>query len=195
MNELAEFLGERGHEVTIISACPGRGKVIRHAHYLSRHHRRLWHPSLGKVGIIEAHSFLVTCFASLLRRRFDIVQCCSFTDAYAASLARRITGVPYVFWVNGLPPRVKYYRSLSLGGRIFTRAIQDADEIINISEFTQAYVAENYGREGVILPVPVSIDRFRFRTSETLIFPRCFVQRPLMMPEREDGFSFAPSRS
>ncbi len=35
MNELAEFLESEGHEVTIISACPGRGKVIRHAHNLS----------------------------------------------------------------------------------------------------------------------------------------------------------------
>ncbi|MBY0588214.1 glycosyltransferase family 4 protein [bacterium] len=171
MNELAEYLASRGHDVTILSAKPGRGEVLRDSAYITRHHRRLWHPSLGKVGIIEAHAFLVTCLASLLRHRFDIIQCCSFTDAFAASLARRVTGTPFVFWVNGLPPRVKYYRSLSLGGKVFTRAIQDADEVINISNFTQEYVAENYGRRGVVIPVPVAVERFPLVQGRSLDAP------------------------
>ncbi len=171
MNELAEFLSRRGHEVTVIAAKPGRGEVIEHDGYVTRHHRRLWHPALGKRGIIEAHAFLVSCLGALLRRRYDVVQCCSFTDAYAASIAKRWTGTPYVFWVNGIPPRVKYYRSLSLGGRVFTRAIRDADEVINLSEFTQSYVQENYDRQGVVLPVPVDVGRFPLSRSRDLERP------------------------
>jgi glycosyltransferase involved in cell wall biosynthesis len=171
MNELAEFLANRGHDVTVIAAKPGRGELIQHERYLTRHHRRLWHPALGQWGVIEAHAFLITCLGSLLRHRYDVVQCCSFTDAYAASLAKRWTGTPYVFWVNGIPPRVKYYRSLSLGGRIFSRAIRDADEVINLSEFTQSYVRENYDRDGVVLPVPVAVERFPVSRNRDLQSP------------------------
>lgn len=171
MNELAEYLTKQGHEVTVISAKPGAGEAHRDYGYLTQTHRRLWHPSLAKAGVIEAHAFLVSCLAALVRGKYDLVQCCSFTDAYAAALARRVTGTPYVFWVNGLPPRVKYYRSLSLGGRIFTAAIRQADEVINISEFTQEYVAENYGRSGIVVPVPVRVERFPVNHQRDLTHP------------------------
>ena len=160
MNELAEFLAHRGHSVTVVSAKPGRGSSHREFGYTTKNYRRLWHPALGAVGVLEAHAFLATCLAELLRCRYDLVHCCSFTDAYAASLARRATGAPYVFWVNGLPPRVKYYRSLSLGGRVFRAAVRRADEVVNISDFTQEYVERNYGRSGIVVPVPVRLDRF-----------------------------------
>jgi phosphatidylinositol alpha-mannosyltransferase len=164
LNELAFFLAGRGHEVTVIAAKPGPKEVRVERGYRTICHRRLWHPALGRVGVLEFHAFLLTALASLTRKRYDIVHCCTFTDAYAASLARRITGVPYVFWVNALPPRVRYFRSVTLKGAVLRRAVRQADEVIALSRYMQHDFANRFGRGGVVMPVPVDTDRFRLRT-------------------------------
>lgn len=163
INELAFYLGQRGHEVTIISAKPGSGEVIRQANYTTLCHRRLWHPVLAKAGVLEFHAFLPVALYSLLRGRYEVVHCCTFTDAYAASLAREITGTPYVFWVNGLPPRVRYFRSVTLRGAVFKRAIQKADAVIAFSVYVEKYIEQRWGKHCVRLPVPVDTDKFPLR--------------------------------
>lgn len=160
LNELARFLGRRGHDVTVISGKPGRTEVRQDDGYTTICHRRLWHPALGRAGVLEFHAFLLTALGSLLRRRYDIVHCCTFTDAYAASLARRLTNVPYVFWVNALPPRVRYFKSVTLKGAVFRRAIRQADEVISLSRYMQSDFARRFGRGGIVLPVPVDTERF-----------------------------------
>ncbi len=163
MNELAFYLGQRGHEVTIISAKPGPGEVIHHANYTTLCHRRLWHPLFAKAGVLEFHAFLPVALYSLLRNRYEVVHCCTFMDAYAAYLARELTGTPYVFWVNGLPPRIRYFRSITLRGAVFKRAIQKADAVIAFSAYVEAYIGQRWGRSCVRLPVPVDTNKFRFR--------------------------------
>ena len=160
INELADYLTRQGHEVTIISAHPGRTKRISDRGYRTIHYRRLWHPSFQKIGLLEFHAFFVTTLQALLRERFDIVHCCTFMDAYAADWARQFTGVPYVFLINGIPPRAKYYRSLTLKGAIFRRAVLHADEVVSISRYMHEYFEERFGRGGMILPIPVDTDRF-----------------------------------
>ncbi len=124
----------------------------------------MWHPVLGRIGLLEAHSFLLTSLRELLAHRFDVVQCCSFTDAFAASLARAWTRVPYVYFVNGLPPRVSYFRSLTVGGAIFRRAVLGANELIVPSGYVAQYCGERFGREGRILAPPVNLDLSRLST-------------------------------
>jgi glycosyltransferase involved in cell wall biosynthesis len=161
VNELAAWLSGRGHEVTIISAGPGKGSTVHERGYRTIRDRRLWHPSFARLGVHEAHVFMATGLARLLTGRYDLVQCTSFLDTYAATLARRATGVPCVFWVNSIPTPVPYVRALTLGGRVFRRAMRDADEVIALSEFVRGYLAERFGRGGMCLPVPVDAGRFR----------------------------------
>src|SRR5213595_1536610 len=103
-NELARYLARR--------ECTGDNG------YTTVCHRRLWHPALAKVGVLEFHPFALTALANLLRGSYDVVLSCTFTDAYAATLARRVTGASCVFVVNGLPPRIRYIRSATLRGAI-----------------------------------------------------------------------------
>jgi glycosyltransferase involved in cell wall biosynthesis len=161
VNELATDLARRGHEVTVVCAGPGAGKVVQAAGFTTIYHRRLWHPALAHVGLHEFHAFLPYCLASLLRRRFDVVFACNFLDAWAATRTRRLTGAPCVFLVNSVPPLVPYVRSLSLGGRLLRAAFRDADEVISVSRYMQVELGRRFGREGTELPVPVDLDRFR----------------------------------
>ncbi len=160
IHETATYMGERGHEVHIIACKPGPRELVRGERYTSDVHRRLWHPWLGKLGIREEHAFVLTSLRELLRGRYDVVHAHSMGDAAGATLARFLTRTPFVFFVNGLPPAVRYYRTVSTGGAVFGRAVASADEVICVSEYVRRYIQERFGRQGVLIPVPVDVDRF-----------------------------------
>jgi phosphatidyl-myo-inositol alpha-mannosyltransferase len=163
INELARYLAGRGHGVTVISGKPGPTEVIRGEGYSTICHRRLWHPCLAEVGLLEFHMFFFPCLASLLRERYDAVVCLTFMDAFAAQVARRFTKSPYVFLVNGIPPRKQYFRSLTLKGSVFGRAVRSGDSIIAISNYVREYLEGRWGRRCDSLPIPLDTDKFRPR--------------------------------
>jgi len=164
VHELATYMAGRGHSVRVVACKSGPREEAVIQGYVQDSHRRMWHPALEKLGVLEAYSFLFTSMRELLAQRFDVVQCCSFTDAFAASLARAWTGVPYAFFVNGLPPRVPYFRSLTAKGSLFRRAVREADELIALSGYVSRYCGQRFGREGRILAPPVDLDAFRLST-------------------------------
>jgi glycosyltransferase involved in cell wall biosynthesis len=185
VKELSAWLSGRGHEVRVISCKPGPREVIREDDYVRDTHRRWWHPGLERAGILEAHAFLATSFRELLHRRYDVVQCCSFTDAYAARLARVFTGTPYVFFVNAIPPHTPYFRSVTLRGAVFRRAVRDADELITISDYVGDYCDRRFGRRGVTLPVPV--DTKLFSLSESRDHTRPIILCTAALGDRRKG--------
>jgi len=161
VNELAAYMAQRGHEVTLISSKPGPSEITHQRGYTTVCYRRLWHPRLAKIGLLEFHPFFFTSLYALLRKRYDAVLCLTFMDGYAASLARSITGTPCVFAVNGLPLRVQYFRSLSMKGAVFGRAIEKADTVIAFSHYLQSYLEGRWGRACARIAIPVDINRFR----------------------------------
>jgi glycosyltransferase involved in cell wall biosynthesis len=115
---------------------------------------------MEKAGLLEFHLFFFTALANLPRQRYDVVLCSTFMDAYAASLVRSITGVPCVFWVNGLPPVVRYYRIRSFKGKFFQRALSRADEVISLSRYMHDRLSDRFGRGGICIPPPVDLESF-----------------------------------
>lgn len=165
LNELARYLSARGHDVTVISGKPGRA-VIRHDEgYTTICHRQLWHPVMALAGIRESHAFFPVLLGDLIRRHLDVVLCCAFLDEYAAILARNITGVPTVFWVNSLPPPIRYVREISAGGTFFRKVVREADEMVVLSSYMQDWFARRHGRSGVRIPVPVDTAQFELSTA------------------------------
>jgi phosphatidylinositol alpha-mannosyltransferase len=63
--------------------------------------------------------------------------------------------------VNGLPPRIPYFRSLTAKGAIFRRAVREADELIVPSAYVSQYCGERFGRKGRVLAPPVNLDMSR----------------------------------
>lgn len=160
VNELAAFLADRGHDVTVIAAAPAGGTRRDHG-YVTRCHRRWWHPALARVGVHEAHTFMASCLPRLLAGRYDLVQCSTFMEACSAALARRLTGTPCVLWVNSIPTPVKYVRQVSAGGVFFRSAMRQADDVIANSEYAGAYLEARFGRAPTVLPAGVDTGRFQ----------------------------------
>jgi phosphatidylinositol alpha-mannosyltransferase len=73
-----------------------------------------------------------------------------------------------------MPPKVPYIRSVSTGGRIFQRAVSDADEVVALSEYMQTFLHRRFGRGGVKIPVPVDTDRFRLNRQRDHVRPIIF---------------------
>ena len=160
VHETAIYMSQRGHDTTLISCKPGPREVIKEHGYTFDSHRRLWHPILGKFGIREEHSFVLTSLREMLRQRYDIIHAHSMGDAAAATIVRRLNGTPFIFLVNALPPVVPYYRTISTGGAVFRHAVNSADEIICISEYVRDYIEERFGRRGLLIPPPLDMNRF-----------------------------------
>ena len=153
-------MGQHGHDVRIIACKPGPRQIEKIDGYTCDSHRRLWHPSLGRLGVREEHAFVLTSMRELVRKPYDVVHAHSMGDAFGATLARRITGTPFVFFINGLPPNVHYYRTISTGGSVFRKVVNSADEIICVSEYVSRYNEERFGRRGARIPVPVDLEQF-----------------------------------
>lgn len=164
INELAAYLAQRGHAVTVVSSKPGGGAVKRERGYATIYYRRLWHPLLLKVRILQGYPFMLACLRHFLQEPYDIVQCCSFGDAYAARLARRITGIPYVFLPNGLPPPPRPLQILRPAVTMFSRAIRDANATIAISKYVQRELERDGAHDAIHIPVPVDTKTFDLST-------------------------------
>jgi phosphatidylinositol alpha-mannosyltransferase len=160
-NELARFLVGRGHDVTIVSGKPGRTEVIPGDGYITICHRRLWHPSWARLGLLEFHMFFFPCLLHLLRERFDVVVSLTFMDAFAAQIARRFRGGRSFLMLNGIPPKKRYFRSLSLKGAVFGCAVRGADLVAAVSDYVREYLEGRWGRECTSMTPPVDTERFR----------------------------------
>ena len=169
--ETAKFMASRGHKVTFIACNPGAAEKSHSEGVLFDCHRRWWHPSFARIGLLEHHSFLPSTFFRLIRERFDVIHSYSFTDGFAAVQARRFTGVPNVLTVNAIPPKVTYYRSLTTGGAIFKRAVQHSSEVTVPSHYVNLYVQARWGRDCVEFPAPVDLDRFPLHSQRDLTRP------------------------
>jgi phosphatidyl-myo-inositol alpha-mannosyltransferase len=165
INELAGYLASRGHSVTIICGKPGKSELVNGNGYTTRYCRRWWHPVFGKLGLLEFHRFFFPCLLHLLWNRYDAVLCLTFMDAFAAGVASRFTKTEYAFVVNGIPPRKQYFRSLSLRGAVFRRAVLSASSVVGISDYVATYLENRWGRRCERLPIPVDKDEFRPRAT------------------------------
>jgi phosphatidylinositol alpha-mannosyltransferase len=160
VNELAASLAGVGHDVTVISSKAGRKQIVERDGFTTVCHRRLWHPALAKVGLLEFHMFFFPCVLHLLRERFDIVLSVAFMDAYAAQVARRFTKVPSVFVPNGIPHKVSYVRSLSLGGAVHGSAVRKADSLVLYSDYARQYFLNRWQRDSEIIPIGFDAAKF-----------------------------------
>jgi glycosyltransferase involved in cell wall biosynthesis len=161
MNDFAIYLKHRRHEVTIITGKPGKTEVVVDNGVTVIYCRRLWHPVLMKLGILEFHLFFFTALARLLRRKYDVVFCCTFMDGFAAQVARSITGTPYTFTCFAQPPKIQHYRSLTTKGSIFKRTISRADAFLSISQYVSDYFKQRWDIESLVQFLPVDTTAFQ----------------------------------
>jgi glycosyltransferase involved in cell wall biosynthesis len=82
LNELARFLAARGHEVTLLTAHPGKSETHQENGFTVVTKRWWWRPWMEhKFGILEFHLFFFTTLFNLPRERYDIVFCSHYGNA------------------------------------------------------------------------------------------------------------------
>ena len=159
--DFASYLARRGHEVTIITGKAGKTEIVNRDGVKIIYSRRIWHPWLMKLGILEIYTFFFTALARLLRGRYDVVFTCTFMDGFAAQLARHVSGTPYIFTCFAQPPKVQHYRSLTTNGRIFRRTITGANAFVSISDYVSDYFKQRWGLESLVQLLPIDTRRFQ----------------------------------
>jgi glycosyltransferase involved in cell wall biosynthesis len=153
MDGLARFLTSRGHDVVTVSTRPGSGTIESDERGRRVLHRQYWAPWMRQFRIEPVHPFLVTSLLSIQSARADAVHCFSFTDAFAANLARRWRKHRVILQLNGAPIPGAYYR-VPPDRYIIRDAIQGADHLVACSRFVRDLVNQHYGVEPDVLFPP-----------------------------------------
>jgi phosphatidylinositol alpha-mannosyltransferase len=157
LHDLAAHHAMAGHEVSILTTTPaapgadppGVARVV-----LPRRH---W--ALGRM-LHFHHGFAWDLPRVLREGRFDVVHTLNHHDAAAAAWARqRGARFRLIHQCTGIP-RARIWRRLPLEGLVFRAAVRGADAVVVISRSAEAFLAEDYGRAGVLLPPPVATAEF-----------------------------------
>jgi phosphatidyl-myo-inositol alpha-mannosyltransferase len=157
LHDLAAHHAAAGHAVTIVTTTPaapgadppGVARIVLP--------RRSW--AWGRV-LHFHHGFAWDLPPVLREGRFDVVQTLNHHDAAAAAwVLRRGARFRLIHQCTGIP-RARIWRRLPLEGLLFRAAMRHADAVIVISRCAEAFLAQDYGRAGVLLPPPVVTTEF-----------------------------------
>ncbi|MBL8702103.1 MAG: glycosyltransferase family 4 protein [Alphaproteobacteria bacterium] len=155
LNELSGYLARRGNAVSMVVSALDPARVVTPdgvaARVVPQHRGPNW------PGFFDAKIGFGFRAASVLGDGFDSIHCLSHFDGFAAA---RAAGRPrFVLHCVGIPARA-YFRRLPAEWLMFHRAMRAAREVLVISEAAREALRRDWGREGVILPPPASIDLF-----------------------------------
>jgi glycosyltransferase involved in cell wall biosynthesis len=128
-DDLARWLSGAGHEITTVSAVPGRGGRHQRDDRLAVEHRAIAPRVLRRVDVDQAVTYLPGIAASDRRARPDVLHGLSYLDGVAARLARQR---PFVLHLQGMPVR----RSLAhrpVHRRLVPMSLKAADAVITVS--------------------------------------------------------------
>jgi glycosyltransferase involved in cell wall biosynthesis len=163
IEELAKYLIRRGHEVITVSTRPddkpvevsGAGRRILQGSF--------WTPMLGWIRISPMHTFFFPALMSLRSLQPDVVHSFFFSDALAASCARRSQRYRTVFQMNGAGiPGVSCHRWWPPEGWLLYQAMTRADARVACSRFVAELYREHYGVHWQVIPPPVDAEAFPF---------------------------------
>ncbi|MGH2793128.1 MAG: glycosyltransferase family 4 protein, partial [Actinomycetota bacterium] len=176
--DLAWYLTQAGHRVEVITgSAAGTVTGVENGATMRRlSHLRM--PALARRGYGEAETFGLRALPTLLRRRrYDVVH--AFTPT--AAVAARLAGHRTLYTVLG-HPAPELVASLPRESRLMRRAIGSASMVAALSEASARATHESFGREAVVLPPGVVIDRFPLdaspRNGPPLILFPAFASNP-----------------
>jgi glycosyltransferase involved in cell wall biosynthesis len=160
LDNVARYLVSRGHEVITISSHPkhsatelmGSGKRI-----LSRPLRL---PAMGLVHIEETHTFFIPALRSLWSLDPDVVHSFFYTDALAASCARRNRKYRVIFQMNGIALPGISCRRFPPEAWMWRTSLQRVDERIVCSRFIGELLRRHYGCNYHVICPPVEMNDF-----------------------------------
>jgi phosphatidylinositol alpha-mannosyltransferase len=157
LHDLAAHHASAGHEVTLVTTTPAAAGADPPGVKRLVLPRRAW--AWGRM-LSFHHGFGWDLAQALREGSFDVVHTLNHHDAAAAAWARR-RGARFrlVHQCTGIP-RARIWRRVPVEGLLFRAAVRGADAVVVISRCAEAFLAQDYGRAGVLLPAPVATADF-----------------------------------
>jgi phosphatidylinositol alpha-mannosyltransferase len=158
VHDLGAALAARGHEVTLLTTHRGqRGRASEDGISVDRAWRP---PAIPPLRHYEHYiETLPAALVRLARGGFDVAHAFFPTDAYAAALARRRGGPPFVFAIHGIPTR-QYLVARRYRLEMLQRVVAEAGELTALSGAAAAPVRRYLLREPTIVPGGVDVASF-----------------------------------
>ncbi|RYF40423.1 MAG: hypothetical protein EOO25_12630, partial [Comamonadaceae bacterium] len=158
LNDLACYLRDAGHAVTVLAMAPQQGDEVREGIRYDLTRER-W--SGRRRQLNSLHFFAWALQERLAREPFDLVFCLNYFDAYAAVRCRERHGLAYkvVFQNVGIPTR-RYFRAVPLDRWFMHQVLRRADHCLVLSEFARESLQREFGVAAQVLPPPVVTEGF-----------------------------------
>lgn len=161
--DLARILDSRGHQVTIITAKPGRKRIEKQGNIRVIYHGYCRHPLLMKLNPrLTLYFFTLSCLLSLVRERYDIVHSLWYADGYAAALNKVLKGTPTVVQILSPPTsRFSIFKQNPCDRWLLQGAVKRADRVLAISAWVRECLLEELGCESTVIMLPVDCSFFK----------------------------------
>lgn len=165
IEELAAWLTQKGHQVTIIAGAQGpysnaRSGGIRR---ITLPQRSL--PGLGLLRLSSSHIFSFQCRQVLKQTPFDIVHSMSYFDAFGATMAAPSSPAKLLMHIAGIPVR-GYFRPIPIDGFFFRHALGKAHKTVVASAAARDSLEKDFGYKQAAL-VPGAVDLSLFSAADS----------------------------
>lgn len=158
LSNLSKYLVEKGHQVTIITAKPGKAEIVRKDGLVINYHSYHQHPL--QLNYIDRYQvFAASAFRSFLTGDYDVIYCMHHPEGFAAHLVSKLRDVKYMFNITSVPFS-KYWGDSPINKYMFKKSVYSANARLFPSEFAARHMQEKYGVAGEVIPMPVDEEFF-----------------------------------
>lgn len=166
---LTNYLIKKGHNVTIITAKPGRKREVICEGYRIKYLPYHQHPLLLK-HLNRLRMFTLNALGAFCRESYDVVYCMHYFDGFAAHLASKFREIRYMLNITSVPLG-KYWGDSRINKYMFNKSVDSASGLLFPSKFAARHMQEEYGATGKVIPMPIDTAYFTRRCEKDLKNP------------------------
>ena len=181
IHDLAGYLGERGHQIEIVTSKPGRPAVVQEGNVRIVYTTQTSHPLMFQyVPLIRLYDFGIKATRHILRNQYDVAHLMSYSEIVTAPILRRLRNLPYLFHLivrdHWWPSRVDRWT--------FRQVLMRADKVAALTPRWAEHEARAYGRPVESLSPPVDMRVFKPMGTKDLSRPRVLFTADLGDPRK-----------
>lgn len=167
LHDLATYLSDRGHAVTVITSAPSGTEPEFPPNVETIIWRQRWTALDFGRWAGPGMAFAAFCRRELLRRDFDIVHCLHHFDAFGAALARISNKAQFklVHQFMGIPVR-RYFLTAPNELLMFRFVLRRSDRVLVLSRYAASALARDFATPATLIPLPVETEAFQQTAKE-----------------------------
>ncbi len=166
---LSKYLIKKEHQVTIITAKPGKAQIVKKNGLVIKYLPYRQHPVLLN-HINRYQTFPASAFWPFFKGDYDVIYCMHHPEGFAAHLVSKLRELRYMLNITSVPFGIYWGDSL-INKYMFQKSIFSADGLLLPSQFAAHHMQEEYGVTGKMIPMPVDTEYFTRRCEKDLKNP------------------------